>query len=85
MRPLAEEDIVRMLAARSRDPQGSPTINREEALAITRWHLEIEEIEVNDTDEEIWQTWQSTTAAASADDINGGVLERVLDRIKQET
>jgi hypothetical protein len=84
MKPLAEEDIVRMLAARPRDAQGSPTINREDALAIIRWHLEIEEIEVNNTDEEIWQMWQSTTAAASADDINGGVLERVLDGIKQE-
>jgi hypothetical protein len=85
MRPLEEEDIVRMLAARSRDAQGSPTIDREEAVAIIRWHLEIEEIEVNATDEEIWQMWQSTAAEASADDINGGVLERVLDRIKQET
>jgi hypothetical protein len=85
MRSLSEEDIVRILAARSRDAQGSPTVDREEVVAITRWHLEIEEIEVNDTDEEIWQTWQSTTAEASADDINGGVLERVLDRIKQET
>jgi hypothetical protein len=85
MRSLSEEDIVRILAARSRDAQGSPTVDRKEAVAIARWHLEIEEIEVNDTDEEIWQTWQSTTAEASADDINGGVLERVLDRIKQET
>ncbi len=84
MKPLAEDDIVRTLAVPARDAQGSPTIDREDAVAITRWHLEIEEIEVNDTDEEIWQIWQSTTAAASIDDINGGVLERVLDQLKQE-
>jgi hypothetical protein len=84
MKALAEEDIVRRLAVPARDAQGSPTIDREDAAAITRWHLEIEEIEVNNTDEEIWQIWQSTAAAASTDDINGGMLERVLEKLKQE-
>jgi hypothetical protein len=44
MEPLAEDDIVRRLAVPARDAPGSPTIDREDAVAITRWHLEIEEI-----------------------------------------
>jgi len=82
MRTLGVEEQVRMLAAHPFDDQGRPTIGRDEAVAITRWHLEIEEIEVADTDEEIWQLWKAEAAAASSEDINAGVLERVLERIK---
>lgn len=83
MRPLEEEELVHMLAAHSLDDQGSPTIGRDDAVAITRWHLEVEEVEATDSDDGIWQMWQSETAAAAAEDINAGVLERVLERIKQ--
>jgi len=87
MRPieLEHEERVRQLAAPIFDDQGSPTISPDSALALTRWHLDIEEIEVNNTDDEILQMWESETSAASADDINAGALERVLNRIKQET
>lgn len=85
MSPLTEEEIVRMLATHPFDDKGSPTISRDDAVAITRWHLEIEEVEAYNTDDEIWQMWQSGSAASSAEDINAGVLEHVLDQIKEET
>jgi len=82
MRTLSVEEQVRMLAVHPVDDQGRPTIAPDDAVAITRWHLEIEEIEVADTDVEIWQLWKAEAAAASSDDINASVLERALERIK---
>jgi hypothetical protein len=79
---ITRQQEVRLLAEHPLDATGRRVLDRASAVAIIREHLELEEVEAFDTDDDIWRLWQEETEAASPDDINAGVLERVLERIR---
>jgi hypothetical protein len=74
---------IETLGEPARDPAGTPSLSRSEAIDLMRRHMDLEKLHSPDYDADLWMLWQDEVGRATDRDVNVEVLGRVLERVRQ--
>lgn len=73
---------IQRLGQTARDEGGAPTLTTAEATELIRRHVDLEKIRTTDYDTELWELWQDEVHRAAPSDDNAEILDRVLERVR---
>lgn len=73
---------IERLGQTARDEIGSPTLTTREVTELIRRHIDLEKIRTTDYDTELWELWKDEVGRAAPGDDNAEILDRVLERVR---
>jgi hypothetical protein len=61
---------------------GQPTVTLDEAVAVVRYHIALEELQTDLYDRELWQLWRDEVQEAGFWHDNSDVLDQVMSHVR---